>query len=85
MADIPNLENQKYILPKLNELVLIAIKAEKDASKFDGGNSRAGKRVRVEMQKIRKMAKEIRFIIQEERKKRKDAKKVKVDKLPESY
>lgn len=65
---------KKYILPILNELIKTAIKTERDTNKFDYGNVSAGKRVRKEMQKIRKIAKRIRVNIQYERYRRRNVK-----------
>ena len=59
----------KKIIPVLNEIMQDVIATEKDARKFDIGNNAAGKRVRKKMQSIRIRAKEIRVLIQKERKK----------------
>lgn len=60
----------KKVTPIITEIMQDIISTEKDARKFDRGNSTAGKRVRKRMQLLRSKAKEIRIIIQIERKKR---------------
>jgi hypothetical protein len=63
------------IHPMLNDLIKTAINTERDTIKFDNGNFTAGKRVRKNMQKIRRVAKSIRDGIQDEKERRRAVKK----------
>lgn len=72
----------RKILPILSEITQEVLATEKDARKFDNGNTAAGIRVRKKMQEIKALTKLARKEIQSTRKERKYAKKNQAQELP---
>ena len=70
----------RKISPILTEIIEVVVAIQKDAGKFDRGNTAAGIRVRKAMQSVRNYARTVRTEIQKTRKERKkDAEKSKAN------